>query len=95
VSPRVGLVIGFEQPNYWRSSLGDGLYNVDLRLMIGPTAGTDRYVGSSFNIFVMWQATRHLQVTGAVLRLESGPFLEKTIAGKGIGLYSISTVYRF
>jgi hypothetical protein len=95
ISPRTGLVIGFEQPNYWRTSAGDGLYNVDLRVMIRPTAGTGRYVGSSFNIFVLWQATRHLQITGAVLRLNSGEFLEKTIAGKGIGLYSISTVYRF
>ena len=95
VSPRIGLVIGFEQPNYWRSSVGDGLYNVDLRVMIRPTAGTGRYVGSSFNIFTMWQATRHLQITGAVMRMQSGPFLEKTIAGKGLGLYSISTIYRF
>jgi hypothetical protein len=95
VTPRANFTLGFEQPNYWRSSLGDGLYNVDLRLLIRPTAGTDRFVGSSFNIFVLWQATRHLQITGAVLRMESGGFLEKTIAGKGVGLYSISTVYRF
>ena len=95
VSPRIGLVIGFEQPNYWRSSLGDGLYNVDLRVVIPAKAGTERFVGSSFNIFMMWQATRHLQITGAILRMQSGPFLEQTIAGKGVGLYSISTVYRF
>jgi hypothetical protein len=95
VTPRPTFTLGFEQPNYWRSSLGDGLYNVDLRVMIRPTAGTDRFVGSSFNIFVLWQAARHLQITGAVLRMESGAFLEKTIAGKGVGLYSISAVYRF
>ena len=95
VTPRHNLILGFEQPNFWRSSAGDGLYNVNLQLLVRPTAGTGRYVGSSFNIFTVWQATRHVQITGAVMRMQSGGFLEKTIAGKGLGLYSISTIYRF
>jgi hypothetical protein len=95
VTPRPTFILGFEQPNYWRSSAGDGLYNVNQQLLVRPTAGTGRYVGSSFNIFTVWQVTRHVQITGAVMRMQSGGFLEKTIAGKGLGLYSISTVYRF
>jgi hypothetical protein len=95
VTPRPNFILGFEQPNFWRSSVGDGLYNVNLQLLVRPTAGTGRYVGSSFNIFTVWQATRHVQITGAVMRMQSGGFLEKTIAGKGLGLYSISTIYRF
>jgi len=95
VAPRPNFILGFEQPNFWRSSAGDGLYNVNLQLLVRPTAGTGRYVGSSFNIFTVWQVTRHVQITGAVMRLQSGGFLEKTIAGKGLGLYSISTIYRF
>ncbi|MCX6550920.1 MAG: alginate export family protein [Acidobacteria bacterium] len=95
VTPRKNFILGFEQPNYWRSSTGDGLYNVNLQVMARPTAGTGRYVGSSFNIFTVWQARRHLQITGAIMRMQSGGFLERTIAGKGLGLYSISTIYRF
>jgi hypothetical protein len=92
---RTGLIVGFERPIYWRTSTGDGLYNVDLKLLVPPTAGTGHHVGASAGMYVIWQATRHLQLTGTTMRLVSGGFLDTTIAGTGVGLYSISTTYRF
>jgi hypothetical protein len=46
-------------------------------------------------MYVTWQATGHLEMTGGILRLRSGTFLKTTLAGNGFGLYTASTTYRF
>ncbi len=95
VVPRSNLVLGFEHPWYWRTSTGDGIYNTALQLLAPPTAGTGRSIGASSGILVVWQATRHLQMSGAIIRLHAGPFLERTFVRAGAGLYSITAAYRF
>ncbi len=93
--PRQGLTLGFEAPSYWRTSTGDGVYATDQRLLVPPTAGTARYVGTNPGVLAVWQATRHLQVQGVITRFLSGAFLERTFVGPGFGFYSASGVYRF
>ncbi len=95
VTPRKGLVVGLEWPLHWRTSTGDGLYNVSLKLLFPPSAGAGHYVGASSGVDVIWQATRHLQITGVALRLAAGPFLQTTFAAGGVRFYSVSTTYRF
>ena len=93
--PRPGLTLGFEAPSYWRTSTGDGVYATDQRLLVPPTAGATRYVGTNPGILAVWQATRHLQAQGVITRFLSGAFLDNTFAGPGFGFYSLSGVYRF
>jgi hypothetical protein len=93
--PRPNLVLGFEHPWYWRTSTGDGIYNTALQLLAPPAAGTGRSIGASSGILVVWQVTRHLAASGAIIRLHSGPFLERTFVRAGAGLYSITAAYRF
>ena len=95
VMPKRNLVLGFEHPWYWRTSTGDGIYNTALQLLAAPTAGTGRSIGASSGILVVWQVTRHLQASGAIIRLHAGPFLERTFVRAGAGLYSITGAYRF
>ena len=95
MSPRRGLVVGFEMPSYWRTSLADGIYATDLRVLVPPQAGTGRYVGTNPAILVVWRATRHLEVQGVITRFLSGGFLERTFVADGFGFYSVTTRYRF
>lgn len=95
VAPRPTLTIGVEAPSYWRTSTSDGVYATDLRLLIPPTAGNGKYVGTNPGVLVVWQATRHLQVQGVITRFLSGAFLENTFVSSGFGFYSASGVYRF
>ncbi len=95
MTPASGLVVGFEMPSYWRTSTADGVYATDQRLLIPPTAGQGKYVGTNPGILVVWQATRHLQVQGAITRFLSGGFLENSFVAPGFGFYSASGVYRF
>jgi hypothetical protein len=95
VTPRPGLVLGIEAPSYWRTSIGDGVYSTDLRVLVGPGAGSGKYVGTNPGVVVAWQATRHLQLLGVVTRFLSGGFLADTFAAAGFGFYSFTTRYRF
>jgi hypothetical protein len=71
------------------------VYATDLRLLIPPTAGEGKYVGTNPGILVVWQATRHLQVQAAITRFLSGGFLKNTFVAPGFAFYSTSGVYRF
>ena len=70
--PHKKVVLIVECPNYWRTSLQDGIYSTDLRLLIQPGAGRGRYVGSNPGIVPVWQVTRHITMQGAVTRFLSG-----------------------
>jgi hypothetical protein len=90
---KVFLII--ECPNYWRTSLQDGVYGTSLSLIFPPGAGEGRYVGSNPAIAPVWQVTRHIMLQGAITRFLAGGFLRETFVGKGFGFYSFSFVYRF
>jgi hypothetical protein len=93
--PARTLIIGVERPMYWRTSTGDGLYNTTLRPVLPPGAGTGRYVGATFGVLAIWQTTAHVQLSGAVMRLVPGRFLETTFVRGGVGIYSVTAAYRF
>jgi alginate export protein len=93
--PRPNLTLGFEAPSYWRTSVADGIYSTDLRVLIGPQAGTGKYVGTNPGVIMVWQLTRHLQLQGAITRFLSGAFLESTFVANGFGFYSVTARYRF
>lgn len=95
LTPRRGLVIGFEAPSYWRTSLADGVYATDLRVLIPPQAGTGRYVGTNPAGLVVWRATRHLEIQGVITRFLAGAFLDRTFVADGFGFYSMTARYRF
>jgi hypothetical protein len=101
VTPAVQLLfprrflIAFEYSSYFRSSVHDGVYNIELRPLpiIAPDA--DRYVGSNPAIVVLWTATNHLSLTGVITRFLPGAAVEQSFIRHGFGFYSSSFTYRF
>jgi alginate export protein len=94
-APRSNLTIGFEAPSYWRTSTHDGVYATDLRLLVPPTLGEGKYVGTNPSVLAVWQPTRHVQLQGVITRFLSGAFLEDSFVSSGFGFYSGTVVYRF
>ena len=94
-SPRRGLLVGFEAPSYWRTSTRDGVYSTSLTVLFPPAPGPGKYVGTNPGIVVVWDATRHLQVQGAITRFLPGAFLDDTFVSSGFGFYSMTARYRF
>jgi hypothetical protein len=92
---RKNLLIAVEVPSYFRVSTRDGLYGTDMRLILAGQRNLERYVGTNPGVVVAWQTTRHINVTGAITRFQSGPFLSDTFARNGFGFYSIAGTYRF
>lgn len=64
-------------------------------MLLGPGAGSGKYVGTNPGVVVTWQATRHLQLLGVVTRFLSGGFLTDTFVSAGFGFYSFTARYRF
>jgi hypothetical protein len=95
VFPHRTLVLGFEAPSYWRTSTADGVYATDLRVLVPARAGTGRYIGTNPGVVVVWRATPHLEVQGAITRFLSGGFLADTFVASGFGFYSATARYRF
>jgi hypothetical protein len=89
------VVIIFESPFYFRSSLRDGVYNIELRPLPLSPASSERYVGTNPAFVAMWNATPHLQLTGVITRMVPGPFLKGSFVEHGFGFYSSSFTYRF
>ena len=94
LQPRTGLTLGVEAPSYWRTSTADGIYATDLRLLIPPTAGRGKYVGTNPGVLAVWHATGHVQLSAVASRFLAGALLEDTFVSSGFGFYSASLAYR-
>lgn len=92
-SRRVAIVV--ESPAYFRTSVHDGLYAIDLRPLLTGRANDHRFVGTNPGVVASWSATPHLTVIGVISRFFSGDFLENTFVDRGFGFYSSSLTYRF
>ncbi len=92
---RRNLIAIVESPTYFRTEAGDGVYNIQRQLLLGPHGSSEKYIGTNPGLVVTWTVTRHINLTGVITRFFSGPFLEGTFVEKGFGFYSISVTYRF
>jgi hypothetical protein len=93
--PNRTVLLSAEAPSYWRTSTADGVYSTDLRVLVPPSAGTGKYVGTNPAVLVVWQATRHMQFQGVATRFLSGAFLQNTFVSEGFGFLSFTARYRF
>jgi hypothetical protein len=89
------VVFIFESPFYFRSSLRDGVYNIELRPLPLSPASDERYVGTNPAFVAIWNATSHLQLTGVITRFVPGAFVDGSFVAHGFGFYSGSITYRF
>lgn len=89
------VVFIFESPFYFRSSLRDGVYNIELRPLPLSPASDERYVGTNPAFVATWNATSHLNLTGVITRFVAGPFVDGSFIAHGFGFYSGSITYRF
>jgi hypothetical protein len=95
VAVRPNLVMSVEAPSYWRTSEADGVYSTDLEVLLQADEGMGKYVGTNPGYIVVWQATRHMQVQGAITRFLSADFLKNTFVAEGFGFFSGTFLYRF
>jgi len=89
------VVLVFEMPTYFRSSVRDGIYNIALQPLIVIPGSRARRVGSNPGVVAIWSATRHLTLTGVISRLLPGEYLSQSFVRHGFGFYSGSITYRF
>jgi hypothetical protein len=71
------------------------MYNTLRTLLLPPTIGEGRYVGSNPGVVVLWQATNHFTLQVAISRFLAGDFLERTFVRNGFRFWSLGATYRF
>jgi hypothetical protein len=89
------LVIVFESPAYFRTSLRDAVYNIESRPLIVNPSNTARFVGANPAFVAVWQATPHLSLTGVITRFVPGGYVNQSFVAHGFGFYSSSITFRF
>lgn len=89
------VVLVFEMPTYFRTSVRDAIYNIALQPLIVNPSSRARQVGSNPGVVAVWSATRHLTLTGVISRLLPGDYLSQSFVRHGFGFYSGSITYRF
>ncbi len=89
------LLLAAESPFYWRTSGSDGIYSIDLRVLLDGQHTKASYVGTNPGIVVSWQPFQHVNVSGVVTRFVPGAFLTRTFVENGFSFYSAAVTYRF
>lgn len=89
------IVFVVEVPNYFRTSVRDGIYGIGLSPLPVPATNPGRYVGSNPAFVAVWNATVHLSLTGVITRFIPGRFADGSFIRHGFGFYSSSFTYRF
>ena len=89
------VVVVFEMPTYFRTSVRDGIYNIALQPLIVIPSSRAKRVGSNPGVVAVWSASRHLTLTGVISRLLPAEYLSQSFVRHGFGFYSGSVTYRF
>jgi len=89
------VTLKFDTAWYWRESLDDGLYSVDLRVIrrSGPTSA--RFIGTISSARLDWQIDRHFSYTAMYSHFEAGEFMTKTPPGESTDYVTTWILFRF
>jgi hypothetical protein len=60
---------------FWRTNLGDGIYDLATNLLVSGKGNVERYVGTQPSVGVYWQIDRHLSLSAAYGHFVAGAFL--------------------
>jgi hypothetical protein len=93
VHPRVRFT--FDWAQFWRASVHDGLYGINVALLRSGLSTTDRRVGSQGTVEIDVHVSAHLSLWGSVTAFRTGPFLEKSPPGADLRYVAIHSAYRF
>ena len=81
-----------ERAWFWRTSLHDGVYGIDRRLLRSSREATGRAVGSQTIIELDTQLTTHLGLLTSLAIFRTGPFLSSM---KDVRYIAAQAAYRF
>ena len=93
---RKPLSLVFDPDFFWRESLDDRIYGLDVNLLRSGLDNRNRYIGSQPSAGVYWQASRHIGLAEAYTHFSVGPFLTHSASpGKDVDYAAIWASYKF
>lgn len=89
------LTLSADWDFFWRESLGDGVYHLSGSLLTGSKGSSERFVGNSPALTLVWTPTRHITVLTSYVHFFPGPFLKQTTPGKELDYFTAWITYKF
>ena len=94
VRPTRGLSLSFGTDALWRESLRDGFYQAPIVPLVRDPPGAGRYIGDETQLFLNWQATRHIDITMAYVHFAVGPTISRA-GGRNVDFAGARIGYQF
>ena len=94
VHPARSLSLSLGTDALWRESLRDGFYQAPVVPLLRDPPGTGRYIGAETQLFLNWQASRHIDVTAAYVHFAVGPTIGR-VGGRDVDFAGARIGYQF
>jgi hypothetical protein len=93
VDPRVRVT--FDWAQFWRASLHDGVYGINVALLRSGLDAAERGVGSQATIEVDARLSMHFSLWGSITAFQTGRFLRNNPPGADLQYVAAHAAYRF
>ncbi|MFO1319258.1 MAG: alginate export family protein [Burkholderiales bacterium] len=81
--------------NFWRQSLGDGIYNIFSEVQRPPNGSQARHVGTQSTVTFVWQVTSHASWLTTLSYFSAGQFLKESPPAENVTYFTTWWAYRF
>ena len=89
------ITVALDSTFYWRQSVNDGLYGVNVNLQRPANLSNKSYIGNLTGVRADWRINRHWTATAVYSRFWRGAFLRETPPGKNVNYFSNWLTFRF
>lgn len=89
------ITVSLDSAFYWRQSLADGLYGINVNLQRTGNLSRERFVGSLPSIRLDYRLNRHFTYTIIYSHFFAGNFLKETPPANSVDYFSTWISYRF
>ena len=89
-----GANLTFGTAMFWRHSIQDGVYDLDLNLIRSGKNSRARFVGQQWTLQANWPLTTHASLAATLSYFDTGRFLRETGTGKNVVYFTAWWNYR-
>ncbi len=80
---------------FWRQSVKDGVYDLDLNLVRSGKNSRARFIGQQWTLILNWPLTAHASASATLSYFHTGRFLKESPPGEDVTYFTVWWNYRF
>lgn len=88
------VTASFAEIDYWRDSLGDGIYGIAGNLLRSGGGSDARHIGNQQEFVINWQLNPLVNILGSYSLFEPGAFIQQTEPAQNIHMFGFEVTWR-